>query len=165
MRNIAHGRRLSNDQDSDIPDNYGDKQGHQEPALSLALVRPISVRDADALVNSFIYWDEFAPGTNKGCRSIRGTQSARIDIIISFSREFDKQKYPDIAEAIEAVHSLFEKTIGWGGCVQSVNFFEARIHPEEDLYDPLLAEQGNRMWANGPNRYVFPGIVCVLVFL
>ena len=165
MRNIPHGRRLSNDEDSGIPDNYGNKQGHQKPALSLALVRPISVRDADALVNSFIYWDEFAPGTNKDCRFGRGTQSTSIDIIISFSREFDEQKYPDISEAMGTVHSLFEKTNGWGGCIQSVNMFEANIRPEEDLYDPLLAEQGNRMWANGPNRYVFPGIVCVLVFL
>lgn len=143
MRNIAHGRRLSNDEDSDISANYGNKQGYQNPGLSLALVRPISVRDAEALVNSFVYWDEFALGTKKGCHS--SNQSASIDIIISFSREFDEQKYPDISEAMGTVHSLFEKTNGWGGCIQSVNMFEANIHPEEDLYDPLLAEQGNRI--------------------
>ena len=154
MRNIVHRRGLSENKDSDIPANYGNKQGHQEPPLSLALVRPISVRDAEALVNSFVHWDEFVPGADKGCRFSKDNQSSSIDIIISFSREFDKQKYPDITAAMEAVHSLFEKTNGWGGCIQSIKTFEANICPEEDLYDPLLAEQGNRMWANGPNRYV-----------
>lgn len=165
MRNTAHVWRFSDDEESDVPAKYADKQGHRESVLSLALVRPISVRDAEALVNSFVYWDEFALGTNKGCHSSGDNQSARIDIIISFSREFDKQKYPDIAEAMGAVHSLFEKTNGWGGCIQSVKMFEANIRPEEDLYDPLLAEQGNLMWANGPNRYVFTSHVCVLVYL
>ena len=152
IQNIARRRMLSNDEDSDIPANHAGKQGHQGSVLSLALVRPISVRDAEALVNSFVYWDEFPPSTNKDCHSCGDDKSANIDIIISFSREFDEKKYPDINEAMETVRSLFEKTNGWGGCIQSIKMFEANIRPEEDLYDPLLAEQGNRMWANGPNR-------------
>ena len=114
--------------------------------FSLALVRTISTHDAKSLLESFETWEDFALGAN--CRSSR----YETDLIISFCRVYDEELYPSITNALKDVNAMFAATDGWGGCIRSIKTFEANISPDEDLYSPSLAEKGDPMWVNGPNR-------------
>ena len=118
--------------------------------LSLAIVRTISPTDDKALVESFSAWIDHRLG-----QKCQGKGYYNADLIISFSQILDDDKYPDIRKAIEAVRSLHKKTGGWGGCIRSIQTFEAEIPADEDLYDPSIIEAGNsswQNWVNGPNR-------------
>lgn len=122
---------------------------HQK-RLSLAIVRTISIRDGSALTQSFDQWAEHPLG-----EKCTAAGYYDVDLIISFSREFDSAAYPMISAAIETTRDIFEKTGGWGGCIRSLETFEAKLSPEEDLYDSTIVERGDsnwRQWVNGPNR-------------
>ena len=123
---------------------------HPRKRLSLAIVRTVSVRDGNALIQSFDEWTEHSLGEKCAAAGYYD-----VDLIISFSREFDRAAYPKISGAIDTTRNIFEKTGGWGGCIRSLKTFQAKISPEEDLYDSAIVEAGGsdwRKWVNGPNR-------------
>jgi len=128
-----------------VASKYASNQ-HDQQGFSLALVRTISAHDAKSLVESFEAWEEFALGID--CHSSHHV----TDLIISFSRIYDEQLYPSITAALKDVSATYAATDGWSGCIRSVKTFAANLSEHEDLYLPALAEEGNPMWVNGPNR-------------
>mmetsp|Transcript_26422 Transcript_26422/g.55787 ORF Transcript_26422/g.55787 Transcript_26422/m.55787 type:complete len:542 (-) Transcript_26422:97-1722(-) len=130
-----------------------DSESESDKTLSIAIGRPFAVHQIDELVASFDEWKTF-PLSRHGCKNFEiGSSSNRIGLVLSFPREGDPHRYPEVYEAYKKIQEMWRETNGWGGCISSVDLMFANIDKEYDIYANFFdKEEGYYNWVNGPNR-------------
>jgi hypothetical protein len=110
-------------------------------SFRLAVVRPFSPNDQEALEKSFIKWNEFVP-----CDLSKVPSEDSVDLFLSFSQDLSRSQ-----ASREFIRRFRTRQGTWRKCFKNIIILECKIPPGEDLYKPL--EQFHNMnWVNGPNR-------------
>merc|ERR1740124_552307 len=118
----------------------------------LAIIRPFSMLNIEALSHAFEEWGAFLPCDISKRTKANGRAPVLVDVFLSYSQTYEnfKPARDYVRRVIDGFAANYNAS-GWEQCINRIIPIEANIDPQVDLYAVNEAHI-NRMWVHGPNQ-------------